>query len=96
MHPNSETQDTRAPRQRRVHVPPNLPGYVTEPEKARMFGEHPITARRARLAGNCPPYVMHGVTVFYRVAGIEQWLRDREINPSTPAKLTRRSRKAGA
>ena len=83
------------PKIRRVHIKPSLPGWVTEAEKAKLFGQSVRQAIRERVEGRSPPYVKRGVTVFYRLAAIERHMLDLEVDPSAP-KRTRRSRKVTA
>jgi hypothetical protein len=88
-------QDQPGLRRKRIHIKPSMPGWVSESEKAKMFGQSVRQAIRERMEGRSPPYVKRGATVFYRLAGIERHMLDMEIDPSKPAKLSRRSRKAG-
>lgn len=58
--------------------PSFLDGYISEREYARQRGVSVRTAQRDRQLGDAPPFVVLGKKVFYRLAGLEQWLLKRE------------------
>jgi hypothetical protein len=91
-----QEQDAPRPRKPRTFIAPSLPGYITEHEKAALFGQSYRSAIRDRVLGNAPCYVKQGVKVLYRLEAIKKFLLDKEVDPSKPAKLTRRSRKVGS
>lgn len=89
-----QIQDAPAPR-KRLRLKPCLAGWITEHEKAKMFGQNIRTAIRERVEGRSPPYVKRGGTTLYRLAAIERHMLDLEVDPSKPAKRTRRRMTAG-
>lgn len=58
-----------------------LDGYITEEELARQLRRSRRTVCRWRVAGEGPPYVMVGVSYYYRIAAINEWLLAREVTP---------------
>ena len=55
-----------------------LAGYISERGYARQRGISRRTAHRDRQLGDAPPFVVLGKKVYYRLAGLQQWLLERE------------------
>jgi hypothetical protein len=55
-----------------------LGAYLSEREYARQRGISLRTAQRERKSGIAPPYVVLGKRKFHRLAGLRQWLLERE------------------
>ncbi|MDQ6870247.1 MAG: helix-turn-helix domain-containing protein [Pseudomonadota bacterium] len=69
---------------------------MSELSVSRILGKSPRVLKRWRQEGKGPPYTRIGQSTFYREASFESWLLAKEIDPSKPTKLTRRSRKVGS
>jgi hypothetical protein len=61
--------------------PKLLEGYTSEEEWCKQLGICKKTAQKMRDRGIAPPYVEIARQIFYSVAGIREWLANREQKP---------------